>query len=91
MYNQYLSQFPVDVTPEPVDEPPAPTAAKSSPQNGGLLSLLSGVLNQRNGLNDLLSTENLIVLAALAFLAWDGDGLDTELIALAVVFLLIGL
>ena len=93
MYNQYLDQAPVDVTPKPVEEPPAEPAMAnaSSSHNNGLFSLLSGVLNQRSGRSDLLSSDNLIVLAALAFLVYNGEELDTELLALAVLFLLIGL
>lgn len=93
MYNQYLDHAPVDVTPKPVEEPPAaPAMASTSPShNNSLFSLLSGALNQRSGLNDLLSAENLIALAALAFLSYDGEELDTELLMLAALFLLIGL
>ena len=91
MYNQYLSQMPVDVTPEPVPEERAAQAVSCSESGGGLFSLLSNALGQKSALNDLLSSENLVVLAALVFLAYNGEKLDTELIALAVLFLIIGL
>lgn len=91
MYNQYLNQAPVDVTPEPVCEEPAVQASSHSDSAGGLFSLLSGALGQKSTLNDLLSSENLTILAALAFLAYNGEKLDTELIALAMLFLIIGL
>lgn len=93
MYNSYLNQFPIDVTPKPL--PPKPEDCPESPpekhSGSGLLSLLSGTFGQKNSLNDLFSGENLIVLAALAFLVYAGDGIDTELLILAVLFLLIGL
>lgn len=85
MYNYYLEQTPIDVTPNP---PSPPTAA--SAHSNSLLSLLSR-LGQGGGLPNLFSEENLIVLAALAFLTYGEDGLDGELFALAVLFLLIGL
>lgn len=85
MYNYYLDQAPIDVTPEPAAQP-----ASTSAHTGSLLSLLSR-LGQGGGLNNLFSGENLIVLAALAFLTYTDDGLDGELFALAVLFLLIGL
>ena len=91
MYNQYLNQAPVDVTPEPVREEPAVQASSHSDSDGGLFSLLSGALGQKSALHDLLSSENLTILAALAFLADNGEKLDTELIALAMLFLIIGL
>ena len=85
MYNYYLDQAPIDVTPEP-----AAQSASAPTNTGGILSLLSR-LGQGGGLNNLFSGDNLIVLAALAFLTYTDDGLDSELFALAVLFLLIGL
>ncbi len=89
MYNYYLDQVPIDVTPEPVREPSREKVSAPA-HNSSLLSLLSH-LGQKNGLNDLLSGENLIVLAAIAFLSYGDESLDSELFALAVLFLLIGL
>lgn len=91
MYNQYLSQMPVDVTPEPIPEEHAEPSVSCSASGGGLFSLLGNALGHKTTLNDLLSSENLVVLAALVFLAYNGEKLDTELIALAVLFLIIGL
>lgn len=91
MYNQYLSQMPVDVTPEPIPEERGEPSVSCSSSGSGLFSLLSNALGQKTALNDLLSSENLVVLAALVFLAYNGEKLDTELIALAVLFLIIGL
>jgi hypothetical protein len=92
MYNQYLSQFPVDVTPQPVTESPeAPQTSPTASSNNSLFSLLSGALTQQSGLEELLSAENLIVLAVLLFLTYQEDGWDAELLILAVLLLLIGL
>ena len=90
MYNRYLEQLPEELPPAPCSDPPQKPVHEPSSGNN-LLSLLSSVLGQKGGQNDLLSEENLIVLAALAFLAFNGDGIDTELIVLAIVFLLLGL
>lgn len=86
MYNYYLDSPPIDVTPQPASQ----SVSTPSHNNSSLLSLLSR-LGQSGGLNNLFSGENLIVLAALAFLTYREDGLDSELFALAVLFLLLGL
>ena len=92
MYNRYLEQqLPEEVPPVPCRDTPSNPPQHDTSSGNNLLSMLSGLLGQKNGQNDLLSEENLIVLAALAFLAFNGDGIDTELIVLAIVFLLLGL
>lgn len=89
MYNYYLDHAPVDVTPEPVSETVVPTGRP--PSSDSVFSLLSNALGHQNGLSALFSEENLLVLGALAFLTYSSDGFDTELLTLAVLFLLFGL
>ena len=86
MYNYYLEQNPIDVTPHMVCE-----KAEQNTSSAGLLSALSGIFSNGNNISSLFTEDNLIILGAIAFLTYGENGFDKELIALSALFLLMGL
>lgn len=91
MYNRYLTAAQQHRPPEPpprLDGEPAPRCANASHEPGGGLL---GSLSQR--LADFrLDADTLVVLAVVWFVLGDQDGeMDTELLAVLVVLLLLGI